>query len=123
VVERANREGKAAAEPDADEILESADFPRPLAPVDDLPPATVITGITHTAGGRWLVRGTTSDNGTVRRLLVNGTEARPLTANFAEWEVTLPPARGDRRTVTAFAVDAEGNQEKLRHVVALPVAR
>jgi len=32
------------------------------------------------------VRGTTSDNGMVRRVVVNGKEARVVSPNFAEWE-------------------------------------
>jgi len=49
-----------------------ADFPKPLDPVDDLPPATVITHFGKPAAGKVTVRGTTSDNGMVRRVLVNG---------------------------------------------------
>src|SRR5439155_2983483 len=70
-------------------------FPRLLDPIDDLPPATVITHVHREPGERGvstprlIVRGTTSDNGTVRRVVVNGKEARALVANFAEWEVVL----------------------------------
>jgi hypothetical protein len=88
-------------------------FPQLLDPVDDLPPATVITHCQCLDGGKLLVRGTTADNGPVRRVLVNGKEARALRANFAEWEVVLEEA--DK--VSAHAEDAAGNVEKLPHVL------
>jgi hypothetical protein len=91
-----------------------ADFPRPLAVVDDLPPQTVITHMGRGAAGQVVVRGTTSDNGTVRRVLVNGQEAKALRANFAEWQIVLPPA-ATPRTVTAHAEDTAGNVERLPH--------
>src|SRR5262249_55110769 len=50
-------------------------FPTLLEPVDDLPPATVITA-TRAEGGKLVVRGTSSDNGEVKRVLVNGTPAK-----------------------------------------------
>jgi hypothetical protein len=96
-----------------------ADYPKPLDPVDDLPPATVITHVTRSAGGRLRVRGTTSDNGTVMRVLVNGTEARAVTANFAEWEAVLAGVPGGA-TLTAHAEDAAGNVERRGHVVVGP---
>src|SRR5262249_6806195 len=63
-------------------------FPKLLDPVDDLPPITVITHVVRQAG-KLTVRGTTSDNGTVTRVLVNGTPARAVRPNFAEWEAVL----------------------------------
>jgi hypothetical protein len=86
-----------------------------LDPVDDLPPATVITHVSAAAGGRLLVRGTTSDNGTVKRGLVNGREARARASNFAEWEVLVesPPSGGLK--LAAHAEDAAGNKEKRPH--------
>lgn len=87
-----------------------------LDPVDDLPPVTVIT---HTLGqgGKVKVRGTTSDNGRVVRVLVNGQSARPLAANFAEWEIDLPASTQE---IAAHAVDASGNTEVRPHVVRRP---
>src|SRR5262249_23384230 len=46
-------------------------FPKLLDLVDDLPPATVITHCHRLDSGKLLVRGTTADNGPVRRVLVN----------------------------------------------------
>jgi len=87
-------------------------FPELLHPVDDLPPATVITRIER-RDGKLIVRGTTSDNGTVKRVLVNGQEAKAISANFAEWEAIL----ADASKVAAHAEDAAGNVEKRPHVV------
>jgi hypothetical protein len=89
-------------------------FPKLLDPIDDLPPATVITSVRREKNGKLVVRGTTSDNGTVKKVLVNGKEAKAMSANFAEWEVTLDGADGGK--VRAHAEDAAGNVEKLPHV-------
>jgi hypothetical protein len=62
-------------------------------------------GDARPAEGKRAVRGTTSDNGPVKRVLVNGKEARAVAGNFAEWE--------------AYAEDGAGNVEKRPHVVAL----
>src|SRR5205823_1566555 len=86
-----------------------SDFPGPLDPVDDLPPATVITHVGRPAPDRLLVRGTTSDNGAVAKVLVNGRRARALSANFGEWEVLLEGVRPGSVEVTARAEDAAGN--------------
>src|SRR5258706_11755121 len=64
-----------------------AEYPKPLKPVDDLPPVTMITRVSA-SGGKVLVRGTTADNGEVRAVSVNGRAARAVAGNFAEWEVT-----------------------------------
>jgi G8 domain len=98
-------------------------FPRPLDPVDDLPPATVITLTRALDGSRLLVRGTTLDNGTVAQVLVNGQPARALTPNFAEWEVVLSGVPAGAVKVTAHAADAAGNVEKRPHVVVLATPR
>jgi hypothetical protein len=99
-----------------------SDYPRPLDPVDDLPPATVITHVSPPAPGKLLVRGTTSDNGNVVKILVNGKQARALSANFAEWEVVLEGVRPGRVKVSAHAEDAAGNVEKRPHVVTVSQA-
>jgi hypothetical protein len=58
------------------------EFPKLLDPADDLPPATVITHVRRD-GDRVAVRGTTSDNGAVKRVLVNGKAAKAVSPNFA----------------------------------------
>jgi hypothetical protein len=92
-------------------------FPQLLDPVDDLPPTTVITYVTALGAGKVIVRGTTSDNGTVKRVVVNGQEARALAPNFAEWEIELSAAKPGKWKVSAHAEDAAGNVEKVPHVV------
>jgi hypothetical protein len=90
--------------------------PPPIG-VDDRPPATVITRVTTINAGRLLVRGTTADDGEVRRVLVNGIEARPVAPNFLEWEAILKSPDTAFLTVRAFAEDAAGNVEPRAHVV------
>ena len=91
-----------------------AEFPKPLDPVDDLPPTTVITHVLPAGAGQVRVRGTTTDNGIVTRVLVNGKEAKMLTANFAEWEIVLDGLSGSVK-LTAHAEDKVGNVEKRPH--------
>jgi G8 domain len=90
-------------------------FPTLLHPVDDRPPATVITRVSHLAAGKLLVRGTTSDNGAVKRVLVNGRAAKATAGNFAEWEIVLDGVKPGKVQLTARAEDAAGNVEKLAH--------
>src|SRR5205823_6586636 len=94
-----------------------ADFPGPLALVDDLPPQTVITHVRF-VDGKVVVRGTTSDNGVVKRVVVNGQEATALRPNHAEWEVALNHAGGPL-TMQAHAEDAAGNVEPRPHNVVM----
>ena len=88
------------------------DFPQPLAPIDDLPPATVITHMTP-RDGKLLVQGTCSDNGSVKQVLVNGQVATATADNLATWEITLD--RQGLTELTAHAEDAAGNVERLVH--------
>ena len=92
------------------------DFPQPLTPVDDLPPATVITHVTPREG-KLVVQGTCSDNGTVKRVLVNGQEAQATSDNLATWEITLD--RGSLSELKAHGEDAAGNVEQLVHTRSL----
>jgi hypothetical protein len=93
------------------------EFPRLLDPVDDLPPATVITHVSRPSAGKVKVRGSTSDNGTVKTVLVNGRKARPVSANFAEWEVLLHVKAAGPFRIEARAEDTAGNVERRPHVV------
>ena len=87
------------------------DFPELLHPVDDLPPTTVITHASPAGPGRVRVRGTTSDNGAVAKVLVHGHETTATRANFAEWEILLDDMQLGETRITARAVDAAGNVE------------
>jgi hypothetical protein len=97
----------------------NVNFPRLLNPVDDLPPATVITHVKRAGAGKLEVRGTTSDNGKVKRVLVNGRPAQALAANFAEWEVILEVKKGGGFKIAAHAEDTAGNVEKRPHEVVV----
>jgi hypothetical protein len=94
------------------------DYPKPLEPVDDLSPITVITHV-HNSEGKLVVRGTAADNGTIKRVLVNGREAHALAPNFAEWEVVLENVGSGEVTLAAHADDSAGNIEKMPHVLCL----
>lgn len=93
-------------------------FPTLLDPVDDLPPITVITQVRRLEG-KVIVRGISTDNGTVARILVNGREARAINGNFLDWEVELAERTGDVQRLTAEAKDAAGNVEKTPHVLVI----
>jgi len=97
-------------------------FPKLLDPVDDLPPTTVIIHVQR-RGGKVIVRGTTADNGTVTRVLVNGREARATNGTFLDWEVEWEDKAGDLQRLTAHAEDGTGNIEKNPHVLMIDGAR
>ena len=94
-------------------------FPTLLHPVDDQPPATVITQISRTKEGKVLVRGVSSDDGVIRTVVVNGRPATATAANFAQWEIVLDAGPNERK-ITAHAEDAAGNIETHAHVVERP---
>src|SRR5437762_1179233 len=68
----------------------SADFPTLLEPIDDLPPATMITSVQRVKGQQ-LVIGVSQDNGDVAAVTVNGAPARILSAHagVVDWEIAL----------------------------------
>jgi RNA polymerase sigma factor (sigma-70 family) len=103
--------------------VKDVEFPKLLDPVDDLPPATVITHVRKADGGRLVVRGSTSENGTVKKVLVNGREAKAVSANFAEWEVVLENVTPGELKLRAHAEDAAGNVEQRPHTFTVTVAR
>ncbi len=100
-------------------VVPSVEFPVLLDPVDDLPPTTVITHVQR-AGATLVVRGRTADNGAVKQVLVNGTRARALAPNFAEWEAVLSDLGPGQRKVSAQAEDAADNVERRPHVRTVP---
>ncbi len=99
--------------------VKDVEFPQLLDPVDDLPPTTVITHARRSGENRIVVRGTTADNGTVKRVVVNGKPARPITDNFAEWEIVLEGVSKGEVKVEAYGEDVAGNVEKRPHVVVV----
>jgi len=110
---------------DESRVAQVADvpFPNPLSPVDDLPPMTVITHVERIGANStkpsspkaaYRIRGTTSDNGIVAKVVVNGIEAKATAVNFAEWEIVLKDIGADTK-ISAHALDAAGNVEKRPH--------
>ncbi len=96
--------------------VSNIDFPQLLAPVDDLPPATVITHVTP-RDGQLFVQGTCSDNGPVKRVLVNGQPAKATSENLATWEIALDP--NGLSKIAAHGEDEAGNVERLPHAFAV----
>ena len=89
-------------------------FPTLVDPVDDLPPATMITGV-RSVGGALQVSGISEDNDKIASVTVNGQKARIVrqSPGLAEWEITIAPPRDG--TILAAARDAAGNVERVGH--------
>jgi hypothetical protein len=85
-----------------------------LEPVDDSPPITVITHVRE-EGNKLLVRGTTSDNGKLARIVVNGHKAHLVSSTSGEWEVLLDGLQPGVLILSAHAEDSAGNVEQTRH--------
>jgi hypothetical protein len=83
---------------------------------DDLPPVTMITHVIPLKDGKLSVRGTTADNGDVKKVVVNGAEAKATRPNFAEWVIVL---EGKETKLSAHSEDAAGNIENRPHVRAV----
>ncbi|MEK6233254.1 MAG: hypothetical protein N2C14_00930, partial [Planctomycetales bacterium] len=100
--------------------VKDVEFPKVLDPVDDLPPATVVTyppaGATvRLVGDALVVRGTTTDNVSTKRVVVNGVEAEDVDYGFHRWEAKLTGVKAGKLTITAFAEDEAGNVERTPH--------
>jgi hypothetical protein len=101
--------------------VSSVQFPQLLDPVDDLPPTSVVTHFKRD-GEHVIVRGTTADNGTIKRVVVSGVEARAVASNFAEWEAAVPMKTaegGGLPQIEAHAEDEAGNVEPRPHVAMI----
>jgi ABC-type Fe2+-enterobactin transport system substrate-binding protein len=93
-----------------------------LEPVDDLPPATMITSV-QPAKGKLLVRGVTQDNDEVASVTVQGRPARIVSthAGVVDWEISVDsPRNASARKIEARAVDRAGNAEKTGHTLEWP---
>ena len=91
-------------------------FPELLLPVDDAPPATLITSIVS-KGAKRIVSGISHDNGEIATITVNGHNASIITqqAGIADWTLTLD-APADGRYV-AQSTDRADNAELTPHEV------
>ena len=97
--------------------VKSVPWPQVLDPVDDLPPATVITAVQRLGDHRLAVTGITHDNGEITAVTVNGASAKIVKTHsgVADWSIEVPfPADGH---VTAFAKDDAGNTEQTVQVL------
>lgn len=88
-----------------------------LNPIDKLPPITVITE-TRRAGSQLLIRGTTSDDGNIKDVTVNGQPVRAVSPNYKQWEINLPVS-GTTVELMAKSTDDAGNVEQTPHVLTL----
>lgn len=99
---------------------DEASYPKPLDPVDDRPPVTVMTFAARRADGSVVARGTTADDGVVTKVVVNGREAKSTRGSFAEWEVVLAGIGKGELKLRAHAEDAAGNVETYAHELVYP---
>jgi hypothetical protein len=96
--------------------VKNVDFPKLLDPVDDIPPATIITTI-RKDGETYIVSGISHDNGKIDTVRVNGKPATlsHATEGVTDWQIVLEaPATG---TFVAQGVDDSGNAEQTPHEV------
>jgi hypothetical protein len=92
--------------------VSGVEFPQLLSPVDDLPPQTIITHIVPQKGAL-LIRGTACDNGEIKRVIVNGQDAK-LDPATGQWEARIVVVSGGI-SLSAHSEDVAGNVEKLAH--------
>jgi hypothetical protein len=90
---------------------------------DMQPPATVITHVGRDKSGAIVVRGTTTDNEAVAKVLVNGHAAKATAANFAQWQVTLDNSTKAEIKLAAHAIDDSGNVEPRPHILLVRVPK
>ncbi len=93
-------------------------WPQLLDPVDDLPPATVITRVIND-GADLLVSGVTHDNGQVTEVLVNGKQAllSETTPGVVDWSIRISGEAVEQ--LVAAARDDSGNSEQSGHHIKL----
>ena len=100
--------------------VDGVEFPKLLSPIDDLPPATIITSVRRD-GDKLIVQGVTHDNGQIAEVKINGQAAKTIASavdgGVIDWEISLP--RSGVEAVTAVAVDAAGNAEQHAHRVVV----
>ena len=98
-----------------------------LDPIDDQPPATIITwpkrGLPVKLGkdGTLKVRGTSTDDYEIAGVVVNGVEASDLDYNFTGWSVKLSGLKPDKLKLTALATDKAENREQTAHILMITI--
>lgn len=99
--------------------VSNATWPKLLDPIDDLPPATVITSIRHD-GNELLVEGISHDNGRIVAVQVDGHKAEQVSAGsgIVDWRIRIAIPQDGR--IAALAIDEAGNTEQTAHTVTVP---
>lgn len=96
------------------------EWPKLLDPVDDLPPATIITSVREDNGSLH-VEGLSHDNGAITKIQINGRPADVVSqgSGVVDWRITLQrPLDGE---LVAAATDESGNTETATaHRIKLP---
>lgn len=94
--------------------VSDVEWPQLLNPIDDLPPATVITQIRRT-GDKLTVSGVSHDNGEIDSVTVNGQSAKIQSrgAGVVDWTIEISPP--ETKAILAFASDRDGNREQTGH--------
>ncbi len=91
-----------------------------LDATDDLPPATVITHYEPVDETNYRVRGTTTDNGKLKGVTVNGQPAKFLPDSDSQWEAIVEvPSGGGNFEFCAAADDKAGNAEARPHLLLI----
>ena len=106
----------------------NVEWPTLLDPIDDEPPATVITWPregTQVAltNGNLVIRGTSTDNARTKRVIVNGVDAVDTDYHFNQWEVTISGVERGKFVVEAYSEDDAGNREMTPHRIQLVVGQ
>ena len=87
-------------------------FPKVMEPVDDLPPATVITSVNRIKG-KLVVRGTSTDNVGVKNVTVKAGDLTTVASlNGIDWEAVFDGVPAGSVAIEALGADAAGNVEK-----------
>ena len=100
-------------------------FPKLLDPIDDQPPATIITwpkrGLPVKLGksGTLEVGGTNTDDYKIVRVVVNSVEVNDLDYNFTGWSVKISSSKPGKVKLTALATDKVGNREQTAHILII----
>ncbi len=97
-------------------VAPAVTFPQLLDPLDDLPPASLLTHIT-VDGKQHVIRGVSHDNGRIATVVVNGKPATIIRqhAGVADWSITLDAPADGRYHVTA--TDEARNTERTPHIL------
>lgn len=94
--------------------VKGAEWPTLLTPVDNLPPATIITSVKSHANSI-TVTGVTHDNGDIQSITTNGHKAAILHSAFGVTDWTLTASATDLQTIVATATDTAGHVELTLH--------